>query len=549
MDRLQNNGIIAFITNRSFIDSRAFDGFRKCVQDDFDFCYIIDTKSDVRANPKIAGTTHNVFGIQTGVAIMFLVRKEKRENKTCHIQYISLDDFWPKEQKLQWIAEYPLQKIPFERITPDSKNNNWINLADTNFDTLLPVIDKDVKAGKSEKAIFKLFSRGVETTRDEWVYDLNFDYLINKIKYFIEKYNSSVAKGKMDLSIKWSSSLEAHLGSKQTVKYEKSKVKKGLYRPFFKLFHYSEKLFNHRLTENHYSFFGAELNKENILLNFSGLGSSKPFHCLGSNVLSGLDTLEKTQCIPLYRFAETGERVENITNWGLEQFCNHYGFKPLKEKKEKTLASVKTADNTLESPPEFDQPHLKDNEKQMLHEPEPQYGKQAISKEDIFNYVYAVLHHPAYRKKYELNLKRDFPRIPFYDDFFKWVDWGKQLMDLHINYETVKPFGLKAQKIAEKENPKAKLKADKETGEIVLDENTVLSGIPAIAWQYKLGNRSALEWILDQYKEGTPSDPTIAERFNTYRFADYKKQVIDLLNRVCTVSVETMEIINQMPAE
>jgi predicted helicase len=148
-----------------------------------------------------------------------------------------------------------------------------------------------------------------------------------------------------------------------------------------------------------------------------------------------------------------------------------------------------------------------------------------ITKEAIFYYTYAVLHHPTYRKKYELNLKREFPRLPFYDDFFKWVTWGKQLMDLHIDYETVTPYDLQ---VVDNTNTK--------------DKNY----IPDSAWLYKLGNRSALEWVLDQYKEKKYTDKTIAENFNTYRFADYKPQVIDLLKRVCTVSIETMRIIGEM---
>ncbi len=200
-----------------------------------------------------------------------------------------------------------------------------------------------------------------------------------------------------------------------------------------------------------------------------------------------------------------------------------------------------------------------------------------ITKEDIFHYTYAVLHNPAYRKKYELNLKREFPRIPFYENFFQWRDWGKHLMNLHINYETVDSYELSV--IARRNDEaildsntnneiassqpntkpnaprndvrtyKAKLKAIKESGIIQLDENTELHGIPKEAWEYKLGNRSALEWILDQYKEKKPKDPTIAEKFNTYKFADYKDKVIDLLKRVCTVSVETMKIIREMEGE
>src|SRR5690606_12655989 len=177
------------------------------------------------------------------------------------------------------------------------------------------------------------------------------------------------------------------------------------------------------------------------------------------------------------------------------------------------------------------------------------YKTKFITKEDIFHYCYAVLHNPAYREKYALNLKRDFPRIPFYNDFWQWAAWGKELMELHINYETVPPYDLNEVTTGQAEQPKTKLKADKEAGKIILDENITLTGIPKEAWDYKLGNRSALEWILDQYKESKPKDPTIAAKFNTYRFADYKEQVTDLLQRVCTVSVETMRVVGEMAGQ
>jgi predicted helicase len=170
MDRLNDNGIIAFITNRSFIESRTFDGFRKTIQTDFDFAYIVDTKSDVRANPKIAGTTHNVFGIQAGVAILFLVKSTTGQIKqnSCNIQYVAMKDEWRKEQKLQWLSEHSIEKIEFENINPD-KNNNWIDIGDNDWDALLSVADKNVKKGKSKEALFELFSLGVVTNRDEWV--------------------------------------------------------------------------------------------------------------------------------------------------------------------------------------------------------------------------------------------------------------------------------------------------------------------------------------------------------------------------------------------
>jgi predicted helicase len=263
------------------------------------------------------------------------------------------------------------------------------------------------------------------------------------------------------------------------------------------------------LTQNHYDIFGDKLDKENIVINLI-LGMSKPFSTIIFDKISDLNVLSPaaggTQCLPLYVYDTEGKQHDNITNWALKEFKAHYS-----ESKFMILDS--------------------------------------ITKESIFHYVYAVLHNPYYLKKYELNLKRDFPRIPFYENFTQWAEWGKQLMDLHLNYETAELYPLKRQDLKTSEIPKAKLKANKEQGLIFLDDNTTLSEIPATAWEYKLGNRSALEWILDQYKEKKPKDGTIAEQFNTYRFADYKEQVIELLSRVCRVSVETMKITQQMQAQ
>ncbi len=181
--------------------------------------------------------------------------------------------------------------------------------------------------------------------------------------------------------------------------------------------------------------------------------------------------------------------------------------------------------------------------------------KRPITKDAIFYYVYGVLHDPIYREKYAQNLKREFPRIPFYADFWRWAEWGETLMALHIGYETVEPWPLERIDVPDEKSsnaglaPKVMLRANKDTGNIQLDSETQLTGVPPQSWTYKLGNRSALEWILDQYKEKTPKDPTIREKFNTYRFADHKEKVIDLLKRVTRVSVETMTIVEAMRLE
>lgn len=182
-----------------------------------------------------------------------------------------------------------------------------------------------------------------------------------------------------------------------------------------------------------------------------------------------------------------------------------------------------------------------------------QYGKKGVTKDAIFHYVYAVLHDPVYRETYALNLKREFPRIPFYPDFAQWAAWGEALMALHIGYEEVAPWSVERidtpdPKRAEDSHPKLVLKSHPEKGAVVVDAETQITGIPREAWDYRLGNRSAIDWVLDQHKEKTPRDPTIREKFNTYRFADYKESMIDLLAKVVRVSVDTVAITEAMRA-
>jgi predicted helicase len=504
-DRLGENGIICFITNSSFLDGRAFDGFRKCIQDDFSCAYFLDLGGNVRAISGRDGIfiseKHTIFGksAMTGIVICFLVRNSN--SLGCKIFYshpFHIHEL--RDNKITYLAEKQFSQIPFEHITPDKKHN-WINQADNDFDSLLPLVDKDVKAGKAEQAVFKLFSRGVATQRDEWVYDLSDKNLINKMQFFVKIYQEQFKKlpdAELSQEIKWDDDLRTYFKRKIQKNFDKNSIKTSLYRPFYKQNIYFDKHFNGR-TYQWFEIYNHN-ETENQYIAFCALGNTKPFHCLGSNTIVDLHLTGDSQCLPLYRYDKEGKRIDNITDWGLKEIQTHY-----------------------------------------------QDAK--ITKIDIFHYTYAVLHNPEYRKKYELNLKRDFPRLPLYENFAQWVDWGKQLMELHINYEKVPAYKLTRVDIPLKDSqktPKPKLKADKTTGNIILDDVTTLQSIPSQAWEYMLGNRCALEWILDQYKEKKPKDPTIAAKFNTYRFADYKEQVIDLLMRVCTVSVETMKIITEM---
>ncbi len=501
-DRLSENGIISFITNRSFINAVTFDGFRKIVAEEFSDIYIIDLGGDVRANPKLSGTTHNVFGIQTGVAISFMIRREERvKDEPCNIHYARRPEMEIADDKLRYLKEISFKEVSFKHIRP-SKKNNWLKLADNDFEELIPLIDKDVKKGKSEKAIFKLFSRGVASQRDDWVYDVDKEHLKTKMKYFADIYQQTLKRnGEFEdkYMIKWDRELEKYLNRGIEKEFTEGSIVRTQYRPFHKRWHYFDKHFN-GMTYQWQNIFNE--NHKNTYIAVPGVSSPKEHHTIVNDSLIDLNCLPAgCQCIPFYQFDEDGNPIENITDWGLQQFRQ-------------------------------------------------EYEDEEITKKVVFHYVYAVLNNPAYREKYKLNLKRDFPRIPFYEDFRQWAEWGKQLMELHLNYEEAEPYNLKRidNDFDLGRAPKNKLKADHESGAIKIDEQTTLKGIPDAAWRYKLGNRTALEWICYYYKERKSRDDTIQEHFNNYKFADYKEEVIDLLKRVCTVSVKTVEIQDKMRA-
>ena len=242
--------------------------------------------------------------------------------------------------------------------------------------------------------------------------------------------------------------------------------------------------------------FGKNFEKENTAICFSGIGSSTSFYALASKVVMSKDFCENTQVVPL--FVHNGKKwTKNITHWAIKTFREHY-------------------------------------------------VDEHISSDDIFHYVYAVFHSERYRKKYAVNLKKELPRILLMKDFWKIADLGEELMTLHLNYDIENPFALKRTEkpINDGRQNKLRLQADKKLGKIIIDDKTVLEGIPKEAWEYKLRTRSAIEWILDQYKNKTPKDQTLLKKFNNYDFENYKEEVIELIQKIVTVSIKTVRIMD-----
>jgi len=506
-NRLDANGVLAFVTNRSFIESRTFDGFRKVVAQEFAEIHVVDLGGDVRANPKLSGTRHNVFGIQTGVAISFLVKR--KGSKGGRVFYARRPEMETAEEKLSWLGSDALSRMTMDELRPDAKQN-WLNLTSNDFGELMPMIDRDAKASTKasrEKAIFKLYSNGINTARDDWVTDYNAGLLRSKVEFFLGEYGKyKPVEKELGTVVKWSRNLKSKLSRGVYETFDDTRLRRYAYRPFLPQFGYLSGLLIDELGQWP-SFDGAE----NRSINFP---AAKGFYALASDLPTDFHFTGDTKVAALYRY-ESGTRIDNITDWSLAEFKKHY---------------------------------------------QPGRGKKAepITKEAIFHYVYAVLHGPQYRETYAQNLKREFPRIPLYGDndasFWQWAAWGEALMALHIGYEQAAPFALVRSDVPDEkvrasgQSPKCILRSDKDAGRITLDSETTLSGVPREAWAYVLGNRCAIDWVLDQYKEKKPKDPTIREKFDTYRFADHKERVIALLARVARVSVETVRIVEALKA-
>ena len=508
-DRLDDDGIIGFVSNSAFLDARQDDGFRKVVAQEFNELWAVDLKGNARTSgERRRQEGGNVFDdkIRVGVAVYFLVRRKGASG--FKVFYNAVDDYAKSPDKVDYIKDKAFDAFDFTEIAPDA-DGQWLNQSNSDFETLIPLANRETKRAKiaaDEQAVFGLYSMGLASNRDDWVYGFDSQDVSDKVYFFCRTYGSELQRfaiaqpypnsigNWVDRTIKWTSELERHLILGHDIPFSTRHIVPALYRPFTVKQCYYAPIVIHRRYQQPQIFPHGEAG-ENKTINFRAKG--KLFYALATDKLMDLHFTGDTQCLPLYRYTADGERVSNITEWGLRQFREHY-------------------------------------------------GDEGITAEDIFAYVYAMLHDPAYRYDYRVDLLREFPRVPLYHDFDLWTKMGRELLDLHIGFESAEPYPLEHRDKDSVAPQRAILRADKERGIITLDEQTTLAGVPSDAWRYQLGSRSALEWVLDQYKERKPRDPTIAAKFNSYRFADHKERVIDLLQKVCTVSVKTMEIVDGM---
>ena len=517
LDRIGEEGVVAFVTNNSFIEGLAFDGMRKHLADDCDAIYVLDLGGNARKGLKVSDA--NVFGIRVGVSINLFVKKKADTSESPRIFYYRTDDLWNKEHKFDFLSEREQAgNVTWKTIQPDARHT-WITEGlHAEFDTFIPMGTKEAKSvkGEVEDVIFKTYSNGVKTNRDAWVNNFNRDALAENMSRMIETYNVEMTRwGQQidrdadfddflesdDTKIKWSSTLKQKLQSGKITEFTEVKIRQSLYRPFSKSKLYFDRVMNDRVLVFPFIFPTPETETENQVICVAGVGNRKGFGCLATNRIPGLDlAFEKNQCFPFYIYDEDGtNRRENITDWALTEFRTHY------------------KDDTL-------------------------------TKWDIFHYNYGLLHHPDYREKYEANLKRDLPHIPFAEDFWGFAEAGKRLADLHVNYESQPEYdGLRfVQNLNVSLDWRVeRMKLSKDKTSLIYNDFLTLSGIPPKVFDYRLGTRSALEWVVDQYRVKTDKRSGIVNDPNR---ADDPQYIVELIGKVITVSLETVDIVKNLPA-
>ncbi len=519
-DRVGDEGIVAYVTNSGYVDGIATDGVRKHLAEDFDAIYILDLGGNVRKNPKLSGTTHNVFGIQVGVSIALLVRHKQKEliRRKGVIRYAAVGENWRKEKKWKWLEEKQgIGSVKWRKLEPDERHT-WLH-ADENrgFTKLLPLGIKDERHSLSTAAIFQTFSNGIKTNNDSLVYDFNAAENTKRAQEMVETYNASLDRWRRahrpepledflrvdPRVLKWIRHTKRELLRETEATFAQEKIRNALYRPFTRRSYFFDRVFTEEIYQFERFFPTKRTETENAVLCVTDVAGRSPFSVLASAEITDLHLCASTdvfQCFPLYTYdSDGGHRRDNVTNWALEQFQAHY-------------------------------------------------PKTKITKRDIFHYVYAILHHPAYREKYAANLRRELPRIPFAPDFTAFAAAGEKLAELHVGYETQKEYPLKRV-----ETPGAKLdlrvermKLSKDKTALAYNGYLTLEGIPSEVFEYRLGNRSALEWVIDQYRvERDKADPE--KIVSDPNRSDDEEYILRLVGQVVAVSVETVKLVRGLP--
>lgn len=533
-DRLseQEGSVIAFISNGAWIDGNSHDGFRASLQKEFDKIYVYNLRGNQRTSGELSKREGGkIFGSgsRTPIAITLLVRKPKKERLSkCEIYYHDIGDYLVREDKLRIIKRAKTyQNLDWTTITPNEKND-WINQRDGLFDTLIPTTT-DTTHRLSDPSVFAGHSRGFETGRDTWVYNFSKQELEKNTQSMIAFYNEQLGKTEPSMDetkISWTRGLKKEWAKGETLAHNPQSIQIGLYRPFSKTCVYTDRAFVEypAIRER----FFPTPQHQNIVITTMSPGDNKDFSCLITDKVPDLHLMGTSQCFPLYWYEENkavqtqnlfGEESserwmqrDGITDWFLTEVRSRFS------------------------------------------------GAKNLTKEDIFYYVYGLLHSPDYRERFADDLRKSLPRIPIVervDDFMAFSKAGRALAELHLSYEDhAHKAGVRVEELecsstdeyAYYAVEKMRFPRKGERSTIIYNGRITIENIPEAAYEYIVNGKSAIEWIMERYavttdkKSGIKNDPNLWSREQ-----ESPRYILDLLLSIIHVSIETQKIVATLP--
>ena len=536
-DRIGEQGVVAFVSNGSWIDGNVDSGVRACLAEEFSTIYVLNLRGNQRTQGERSRREGGkVFGqgSRAPVAITVLVRNPNAPHKGCRILYRDIGDYLKREEKLKFLREAgSIAGIEdWREITPNP-HHDWIDQRSEDFQRLYPLGSKEVKAGKGEDTLFQLFSRGYATSRDAYLYNFSRESCAENARRAGEDYMNAVkalqvAEERVEYrvdetvllhskNIRWDRELKNNLRRRKGFAYSAKNVLKTQYRPFVKQYCYVEYV----LVNNKYqmdSIFPLP-NGENRAICVPGVGSTKPFSVLAVDSMPDLHFVAFGQCFPRHRYQATSnvqqdglpglpgdlQRFDNISDAALRKFRIHY-------------------------------------------------RDPSITKDAIFDYAYGLLHAPAYRQRFANDLSKELPRIPLAPDFHAFASAGRQLMALHLGYESCPehPLELSFTGIGDPQAQHFRIGtrkmrfADADKSELVFNDHLRLAGIPPEAHHYEVNGRTPLEWLIDRYRIVQDKQSGIINDPNAW--FDDPQDLIPTFRRIVHLSVETTRIVAQLPA-
>lgn len=497
-DRIHDKGIIAFVTNASFIDSQSTGGLRKCWYEEFNYIYVYNLRGNARTSgEKRRKEAGNIFGegTRTPIAITILIKDGSNNHK---VFYNDIGDYLSREQKLNKLKDsQTIGKLEWVEIIPDD-NNDWINQRDERYNTFIPFIDKENKSS----GVFKDQYIGVSSARDVWTSGFSYERTRLNVHRMIDNYNSEILRlkgvtdkderlslvNKSENFIKWTRGLNKAFSNNKQLEISDDNMIVYLHRPFTKKWFYYDKSVVEYMTRYQHIF-----NDMGNVLYIQGQGTNKDFSALVTNLVPNYQVISNGKGFPTYLGSDSLGRIQNINT----EFLN----------------------------------------------------KTHLTEEEAFCYIYAILHHPDYLEKYQNDLSKAFPRIPILKHIDDYVEVGQELVKLHLNYESIPPYeGVSVESNKTKPSYKVvKMKHPKKgvLDKIVFNPDITISNIPEKAYEYVVNGKPAIEWIIDQYQVKTDKKSGIVDDPNLY--SDDERYIFNLLLSIINVSIQTVDLVNSLP--